>query len=79
MTKATFLTRSIEQVSSLDDVKTNSNVDNNATRSMALDHLGTIAAKMRTASLHGAEDDRFPMIPMSLEEVIFSRLLRWIE
>jgi cohesin loading factor subunit SCC2 len=59
-------------VSSLDDVKTNSNIDNNATRSMALDHLGTIAAKMRTASLHGAEDDRLPMMPMSLEEVVFS-------
>ena len=46
---------------------------------MALDHLGTIAAKMRTASLHGVEDDRLPVIPMSLEEVAFSRFWRWLE
>ena len=46
---------------------------------MALDHLGTIAAKMRTASLHRAEDDMLPMIPMSLEEVVFSRFLLRVE
>jgi hypothetical protein len=74
-----FLTGSTGQVSSLDDVKTNSNIDNNATRSMALDHLGTIAAKMRAASLHRAEDDRLPMMPMSLEEVSRSRLSLWFE
>ena len=45
---------------------------------MALDHLGTIAAKMRTASLQEAGDDRIPMMPMSLEEV-FSQILRWDE
>lgn len=42
---------------------------------MALDHLGTIAAKMRTASLHEAGDDSLPMMPMSLEEVVLSILV----
>jgi cohesin loading factor subunit SCC2 len=38
-------------VSSLDDVKHNSQVENNAAKQTALDHLGVIAAKIRTTVL----------------------------
>ncbi|KAF8648994.1 hypothetical protein AX16_006108 [Volvariella volvacea WC 439] len=38
-------------VSSLDDVKSTNQTDNNAARTMALDHLGVIAAHMRTSAL----------------------------
>ena len=50
-----FLSRNILhgllQVSSLDDVKTVSQSDNNAGKTMALDHLGVIAARIRTSTL----------------------------
>ena len=35
----------------MDDVKTNSQTDSNAAKQMALDHLGVIAAKIRTSVL----------------------------
>ncbi|KAF8968942.1 hypothetical protein BDZ97DRAFT_1797116 [Flammula alnicola] len=38
-------------VSSLDDVKTSSQTDSNAAKTMALDHLGVIAARIRTSVL----------------------------
>jgi hypothetical protein len=38
------------QVSSLDDVKTIQN-DSNAAKTIALDHLGVIAARLRTSTL----------------------------
>jgi len=38
-------------VTSLDDVKTNSQTDSNAAKTMALDHLGVIAARIRTSIL----------------------------
>ena len=42
-------------MSSLDDVKTNHS-DNNAAKTMALDHLGVIAAKIRASYLKFQED-----------------------
>ncbi len=39
------------QVSSLDDVKSSSQTDNNAAKTMALDHLGVIAAQIRSSML----------------------------
>lgn len=40
------------QVGSLDDVKSSSaQADSNAAKQMALDHLGVIAARIRTSSL----------------------------
>jgi cohesin loading factor subunit SCC2 len=39
------------QVSSLDDVKSSSQTDNNAAKTMALDHLGVIAARIRSSML----------------------------
>ena len=38
-------------VASLDDIKTNSQTDSNAAKTMALDHLGVIAARIRTSIL----------------------------
>lgn len=38
-------------VSSLDDVKSSSQTDNNAAKTMALDHLGVIAARIRSSML----------------------------
>jgi len=39
------------QVSSLDDVKTTNQADNNAAKNIALDHLGVIAARIRSSIL----------------------------
>ena len=44
------------QVSSLDDIKTNSQTDSNAAKTMALDHLGVIAARIRTSVLKVQRD-----------------------
>jgi len=46
----------IDKVSSLDDVKTNSQTDSNAAKQMALDHLGVIAAKIRTSVIKSQRD-----------------------
>ena len=45
------LTDIFEQLSSLDDVKSSAQNDNNAFRSLALDHLGIIAGCLRTKVL----------------------------
>ena len=44
------------QVSSLDDIKTNSQTDSNAAKTMALDHLGVIAARIRSSMLKFQND-----------------------
>ena len=44
------------QVSSLDDIKTNSQTDSNAAKTMALDHLGVIAARIRSSMLKFQKD-----------------------
>ena len=46
------------QVSSLDDVKTNSQTDSNAAKTIALDHLGVIAARIRTSILKVQQEIR---------------------
>ena len=46
------------QVSSLDDVKTNSQTDSNAAKTIALDHLGVIAARIRTSILKVQQETR---------------------
>jgi cohesin loading factor subunit SCC2 len=45
-------------VSSLDDVKTNSQTDSNAAKTIALDHLGVIAARIRTSILKVQQETR---------------------
>ena len=50
------------QVSSLDDVKSSSQTDNNAAKTIALDHLGVIAARIRSSmrkAKQGADNDGF--------------------
>jgi hypothetical protein len=52
----------LNQVSSLDDVKSSSQTDNNAAKTIALDHLGVIAARIRSSMLkvkQGADGDAF--------------------
>ncbi|KAG2009721.1 proline-rich protein Rad9 [Coprinopsis cinerea AmutBmut pab1-1] len=44
-------------VSSLDDVKSNAQIDTNAAKSMALDHLGVIAARIRSSILKVQKDE----------------------
>ena len=39
------------KVSSLDDIKTSTQSENNAAKTMALDHLGIIAARLRPSSM----------------------------
>lgn len=41
----------MHQITSLDDVKSSSQVDGNAQKSMALDHLGVIAGRLRQCML----------------------------
>jgi cohesin loading factor subunit SCC2 len=41
-----------QQVSSLDDVKFSNQTDNNAAKTIALDHLGVIAARIRSSVLN---------------------------
>jgi len=62
------------QVSSLDDVKSSNQTDNNAAKTMALDHLGVIAARIRSSMLRvkqGADDDGFVGLK-PLDEVLSS-------
>lgn len=40
----------------MDDIKTNSQTDSNAAKTMALDHLGVIAARIRTSVLKVQRD-----------------------
>lgn len=66
------------QVGSLDDVNTNQS-DTGAARSMALDHLGVIASRLRSISLKfnpksSTEDDRATALK-SIEEVCNPLLL----
>jgi cohesin loading factor subunit SCC2 len=59
------------QVSSLDDVKTSNQAENNAAKTIALDHLGVIAARIRSSTLkfkpHG--DNAQPVVLKSLDDV----------
>ena len=67
------------QVSSLDDVKSSNQAENNAAKTMALDHLGVIAARIRLSMLRakqGAGDDGFIGLK-PLDEVLASSLGRF--
>lgn len=60
-----FLFLTIFQVQSLDDVKSNSQNDSNAAKQMALDHLGVIAAKVRSSRLKfQKESNKKPLKPL---------------
>jgi cohesin loading factor subunit SCC2 len=53
----------------LDDVKTNSQTDSNAAKTMALDHLGVIAARIRSSMLKFQRADNSRKGLKSLDEV----------
>ncbi|KAI6027546.1 hypothetical protein BKA83DRAFT_4230505 [Pisolithus microcarpus] len=65
-------------VASLDDVKTSQQTDTNAAKTIALDHLGVIAARLRTSALRVRQrGGKHPVLP--LDEVLsienFEKLL----
>ncbi len=64
------------QVSSLDDVKSSSQTDNNAAKTMALDHLGVIAARMRSSMLRAKQGaDEYGVVGLKpLDEVLSASL-----
>lgn len=62
------------QVSSLDDIKTNSQTDSNAAKTMALDHLGVIAARIRTSVLKVQRDPPSKKALKPLDDVSFLML-----
>lgn len=70
-------------VASLDDIKSNSQADSNAAKTMALDHLGVIAARIRTSVLkvqkaNGENDSKFRDLK-PLDEVVSSYNVKQFE
>ncbi|KAF4617468.1 hypothetical protein D9613_005695 [Agrocybe pediades] len=63
-------------VSSLDDVKTSSQTDNNAAKTMALDHLGVIAARIRTSILKVQNNPSAKKPLRPLDEIVSSLSLK---
>ncbi|PPQ86325.1 hypothetical protein CVT25_005626 [Psilocybe cyanescens] len=57
-------------VSSLDDVKTSSQTDSNAAKTMALDHLGVIASRIRTSILKVQRDPPSKKALKPLDEIV---------
>ncbi|KAH9480188.1 Protein rad9 [Psilocybe cubensis] len=70
-------------VSSLDDVKTSSQTDSNAAKTMALDHLGVIAARIRTSILKVQREppSKKPLKPLDeiVSNVDLKNLNRFLE
>ncbi|KAH9961425.1 hypothetical protein BGW80DRAFT_1438760 [Lactifluus volemus] len=68
-------------VSSLDDVKSSSQTDNNAAKTMALDHLGVIAARIRSSMLkvmQGTGGDGFVGLK-PLDEILSRSSIKHLE
>ncbi|KAI0317644.1 hypothetical protein OF83DRAFT_1120276 [Amylostereum chailletii] len=60
-------------VSSLDDIKTNNQTDNNAAKTLALDHLGVVAARLRSSNLKfkpSGPEDKGTVALKSLDEIL---------
>lgn len=70
------MTLTTGQVSSLDDIKSTSQNDNNAVKTLALDHLGVIAAHLRTSSLKFRHDSNGSALT-PLDEVRLSLVGRY--
>ncbi|KAF9235171.1 hypothetical protein BU15DRAFT_51679 [Melanogaster broomeanus] len=65
-------------VASLDDVKTSVQIDSNAAKAIALDHLGVIAARLRTSSLKvWQRSGKHPVFP--LDEILSSESIQDLE
>jgi cohesin loading factor subunit SCC2 len=54
----------LAQVSSLDDVKFSNQTDNNAAKTIALDHLGVIAARIRSSVLNAKRNKSERLQPL---------------
>ena len=65
--KLTLILADPAQVASMDDVKTTNANENNAAKTMALDHLGLIASRLRSTALKFADGDSRLL---SMDEVI---------
>ncbi|KJA17973.1 hypothetical protein HYPSUDRAFT_205707 [Hypholoma sublateritium FD-334 SS-4] len=65
-------------VSSLDDIKTNSQTDSNAAKTMALDHLGVIAARIRTSVLKVQRDPPSKKGLRPLDEIVSGVNLKYL-
>ena len=57
------------QISALDDVKTTNQNDNNAAKILGLDHLGVIAARLRSSALKFSPNSRTDLSQSSIDEV----------
>ncbi|KAI9443068.1 hypothetical protein H4582DRAFT_1808792 [Lactarius indigo] len=67
-------------VSSLDDVKSSSQTDNNAAKTMALDHLGVIAARIRSSMLKATGADGNGSLDLRpLDEVLSRTTVKHLE
>ncbi|KAH9175682.1 hypothetical protein EDB89DRAFT_2135583 [Lactarius sanguifluus] len=67
-------------VSSLDDVKSSSQTDNNAAKTMALDHLGVIAARIRSSMLKATGADGNGSLGLRpLDEVLSRTTVKHLE
>ncbi|KIK26649.1 hypothetical protein PISMIDRAFT_94435 [Pisolithus microcarpus 441] len=65
-------------VASLDDVKTSQQTDTNAAKTIALDHLGVIAARLRTSALRVRQrGGKHPVLP--LDEIVSSESIESFE
>ncbi|KAI6114285.1 sister chromatid cohesion C-terminus-domain-containing protein [Pisolithus sp. B1] len=66
------------EVTSLDDVKTSQQTDTNAAKTIALDHLGVIAARLRTSALRVRQrGGKHPVLP--LDEIVPSESIENFE
>ena len=61
----------------MDDIKTNSQTDSNAAKTMALDHLGVIAARIRSSMLKFQKDagSRKGLKPLDDVSIFFSLIV----
>ncbi|EMD39745.1 hypothetical protein CERSUDRAFT_150412 [Gelatoporia subvermispora B] len=59
-------------VQSLDDIKNTSQSDNNAAKTMALDHLGVIAARLRSSMLKYKDENDNPSSLRPLDEIVLA-------
>ncbi|KAG9315547.1 hypothetical protein JVU11DRAFT_3168 [Chiua virens] len=65
-------------VTSLDDIKTTVQIDSNAAKAIALDHLGVIAARLRSSTIKVRQrSGKRPLVP--LDEIVSTESMRDFE
>lgn len=64
------------QVASLDDVKTSVQTDSNAAKAIALDHLGVIAARLRSSTIKVRHrSGKNPLVPLDEVQVPYLEII----